>query len=80
MKEKSSVTLELYDVGSLGLAKNMELLSQTMNTKISTDIYGIPKKYVDLVGKYWDGNSYRDAIGKFVEWLIMKIDMYEYPY
>jgi len=51
-----------------------------MNTKISTDIYGIPEKYVDLVGKYWDENSYRDAIGKFVEWLIMKIDMYEYPY
>jgi glucose-1-phosphate thymidylyltransferase len=91
--KNSGITMVVYDVGSIELAKLYGIVTLDENGKIvkflekpaepestlaSTACYFFTPEGVDLITKYIEDGNKADALGHFIEWLIQRIDVFGY--
>ncbi len=94
MKEKDSIILSLYNVKNLELAKRYGVVSlkddriikfeekpeKPESSLISTAIYAIPQNRLYLIEEYIKNSNEKDRLGKFIEWLLDKENIYSVVY
>ena len=91
--DKKSISMVVYDVGTMELARLYGIVTLDANKKIikfvekpaepestlaSTACYFFTKDGVKLITRYIDEGNKADALGHFIEWLIEQTDVYGY--
>ncbi|MGC8992961.1 MAG: nucleotidyltransferase family protein [Thermoplasmata archaeon] len=88
--KNNKITIVGYDIENIELSKNYGVFSLENNkiknfvekpekpfsSIVSTGIYYFPKDSVDLIKKYLMESENKDQIGKLIQWLINKTDVY----
>ena len=92
-RRRATVTIGLYDVGDLKLARNYAVVQVDKDLKItsieekpahpksslvSTGIYIFPKRILPRLGEYLEEGRCPDAPGRFLEWLLRSEPIYGY--
>ncbi len=89
------VVIGTYDLGDAELAKRygtvvidksgkvlsfLEKPEKPLSTLASVGIYYIPNKFIGKIEEFLKLQSYKDAVGKFFEWLSQNTDVYAYKF
>ncbi len=95
ISKRPAISIGLYDVKDLGLAKKYGIVSLDSDKKViefsekpekpastlaAKCLYFIPKEKLSVVGEYLSTDSAKDAPGYFLEWLCKKDPMYGYVF
>ncbi|MFC1667313.1 nucleotidyltransferase family protein [Candidatus Omnitrophota bacterium] len=95
VSKRPSITIGLYDVKDLGLAKKYGIVSLDENKRIvefkekpsnptstlaAKCLYFFPKEKLGIVGEYLDTDAAKDAPGYFLEWLSKKESVFGYAF
>jgi glucose-1-phosphate thymidylyltransferase len=89
------VVIGVYDVGNAELAKRygvvvvdgnsraasfIEKPEKPPSTLVSVGIYYIPNGFINKIEEFLKSQKYKDAVGKFFEWLSRNTDVYVYKF
>jgi glucose-1-phosphate thymidylyltransferase len=89
------VVIGAYDVGNVELAKKygvvvvdksgraisfVEKPEKPLSTLVSVGIYYIPNGLINKIEEFLRAEKYKDAVGKFFEWLSQNTDVYVYKF
>ena len=95
ISKRPAISIGLYDVKDLRLAKKLGIVSLDSGNKViefsekpekpastlaAKCLYFIPKEELRAVGEYLNTDSAKDAPGYFLEWLCKKEPMYGYVF
>lgn len=94
-KNVPNVTVAVYDVKDLELAKQYGLVShdsrfrvtdffekpaQPKTTLASTGVYFFPKQNLSLIDQYLENNQSPDAPGNYIAWLVKAAQVFAFPF
>jgi glucose-1-phosphate thymidylyltransferase len=94
-KKAPSITIGLYDIKDLTLAKNYGIVSVDKNNKVidfkekpanpastlaAMCLYFFPKERLDIMKRYLETDDAKDAPGYFLQWLYQKESVFGYVF